>query len=96
MRAVAPAGGCTDLVNSITTIVKDTAQADATNMTSSKAVAAWLNTLKHETPTKAPIVFPTMQFQGCARGAFGTANTRTAWAPKLPEEKNSKVSSSYV
>src|SRR5690606_8149086 len=71
--ATAPLGGCKESVVIISIIDRATATLKA-------SVGLAMNNAQ-VTPTTAAMVFPTIIFQGCARGLAGTANSNTEDAP---------------
>src|SRR5690606_37910995 len=71
--ATAPLGGCRESVVIIRIIARATARLKA-----SVGLAIYKAQV---TPITAAMVFPTIMFQGCARGLAGTAKSRTEDAP---------------
>eukprot|EP00443_Scrippsiella_acuminata_P053570 CAMPEP_0115554068 /NCGR_PEP_ID=MMETSP0271-20121206/97101_1 /TAXON_ID=71861 /ORGANISM="Scrippsiella trochoidea, Strain CCMP3099" /LENGTH=114 /DNA_ID=CAMNT_0002987779 /DNA_START=218 /DNA_END=562 /DNA_ORIENTATION=- len=80
INAVAPPGGCTVLVNSCATMVRDTLSAPLNQKQSSKPMAS--RRLTTATPTKPPSVLPPIVLKGCATGALIALKRITDIAPK--------------
>ena len=79
-NAVAPAGGCTDPVTSMSNKDNETASAHFAGFTSGLVPRV---AFRQSIPTKAASVFPVIALCGCANGACGTPNKRMDCAPKL-------------
>ena len=81
INAVAPPGGCIDLVRCITTNASETAkEADKIGFEG--------NTSALLTPTAAEILCPSTKFLGCEYGLFGKPYNNTALAPNEPIKNN--------
>lgn len=72
--ATAPAGGCTARSGIINATESPTARA--------MRQAGSVMIIQTSTPTRAAAALPTTADRGCAKGLFGTANTRTEGRPE--------------